>query len=316
MNKIALNFFGEEVLVHLPKTLSELRNKIAFSFQLNLGDVNKIILSYIDINAKESFIKSENDYKTFLSQKAQKTKIYLDINQKEEKEISKQEEIDKDKVKLEELLRIDAEMEKPCPGKFKNEQDELKEINEQISKLNKRKNELIKKIHTSVIEKNNKHTKIKQEIAELQKKMGLPPKYNFTKRVGPFRVRIKEDEKNKTANISPLIKDKKEVISEKNVINISTDKPKKEENNKNSNQISINFKNEKERKKIHVGYLCDGCNSKIVGIRYKCSVCDDFDYCEKCEEKMGLKHGHPLLKIKDPEQTPIHFKCILEENKE
>ena len=58
--------------------------------------------------------------------------------------------------------------------------------------------------------------------------MGLPQKYNFTKRVGPFRVRIKENEKNKKEKLSPLIKDKKEVISEKNVINISTDKPKKE----------------------------------------------------------------------------------------
>lgn len=322
MSKITLNFLSEEVLVHLPKTFSELRNKIAFFFQLNLEDVNNVILSYIDIEAKESFIKNENDYKAFLSKKAEKTKIYLDINQKEEKEILNQREIDKNKVKLEELLKKDYEMEKPCPGKFKIEEDELKEINDQISKLKQRRNELIKKIHSSVKEKNDKHTKIRKEIAELQKKLGLPVKYNFFKRVGPFRVRVKENENVKNcqiANISPLIKDKKEVESKKNIINISTDNPKKEENKKIINKIPKNAENEKngqEIKKIHIGYLCDGCNSKIFGIRYKCAVCDDFDYCENCEKKMGLKHGHPLLKIKDPERTPIYFKCVLEENKE
>jgi len=56
---------------------------------------------------------------------------------------------------------------------------------------------------------------------------------------------------------------------------------------------------------VHENYTCDGCNAHpIVGVRYKCSVCHDFDYCEKCEA--NIEHPHPFLKIKKPEQ--MHFR--------
>lgn len=40
----------------------------------------------------------------------------------------------------------------------------------------------------------------------------------------------------------------------------------------------------------------------MIGTRYKCAVCKDFDYCEKCEAKND--HEHCMLKIKRPEQCP------------
>ena len=39
-----------------------------------------------------------------------------------------------------------------------------------------------------------------------------------------------------------------------------------------------------------------------MGIRYKCSICKDFDYCEICEERLG--HEHPFLKIKKAGGAP------------
>jgi len=54
---------------------------------------------------------------------------------------------------------------------------------------------------------------------------------------------------------------------------------------------------------IHFGVRCDGCGVKpITGIRYKCSACHDFDYCEDCEE--NIDHAHAFLKIKFPAQAP------------
>ena len=48
---------------------------------------------------------------------------------------------------------------------------------------------------------------------------------------------------------------------------------------------------------------CDGCGlHPIIGIRYKCSVCKNFDYCETCEERQS--HEHPFLKITKPESAP------------
>lgn len=47
----------------------------------------------------------------------------------------------------------------------------------------------------------------------------------------------------------------------------------------------------------HTGVVCDGCGmAPIVGVRYKCSVCPNFDFCRGCEESKD--HEHAFLKIK------------------
>jgi len=57
---------------------------------------------------------------------------------------------------------------------------------------------------------------------------------------------------------------------------------------------------------------CDGCNAyPIVGYRYKCAVCENFDYCEKCEAT--IEHNHPFLKIKDESQHPVAITVILKD---
>lgn len=49
---------------------------------------------------------------------------------------------------------------------------------------------------------------------------------------------------------------------------------------------------------VHKWVNCDGCGQRgIEGIRYKCVICPDFDFCEKCEAT--IEHDHPFLKIKN-----------------
>ena len=68
-------------------------------------------------------------------------------------------------------------------------------------------------------------------------------------------------------------------------------------------------------KAIHFGYICDGCEmNPIIGNRYKCTICDDFDYCEACEEKFRNEHRHPFLTIYKPTMDPISIKCVMPEN--
>ncbi|KAK9477742.1 hypothetical protein V1514DRAFT_363619 [Lipomyces japonicus] len=57
----------------------------------------------------------------------------------------------------------------------------------------------------------------------------------------------------------------------------------------------------------HFGVLCDGpvcVNQKncIIGVRYKCAVCPDYDLCENCEALPLLNHdrSHPLIKLRMP----------------
>lgn len=48
---------------------------------------------------------------------------------------------------------------------------------------------------------------------------------------------------------------------------------------------------------VHEGFECKGClKNPIVGIRYECPECPQFNLCETCEAK--IDHDHNLLKIK------------------
>jgi hypothetical protein len=71
-------------------------------------------------------------------------------------------------------------------------------------------------------------------------------------------------------------------------------------------------KETKDGKAIHFGYICDGCEKHpIIGNRFKCTVCEDFDYCEECEEKFRNEHKHPFLKIYKPTMDPVSIKCVI-----
>ena len=51
----------------------------------------------------------------------------------------------------------------------------------------------------------------------------------------------------------------------------------------------------------HPGITCDGCDKvPIVGFRYKCVVCIDYDLCGSCD-KAGKHPGHNMIRISSPE---------------
>jgi next-to-BRCA1 protein 1 len=56
---------------------------------------------------------------------------------------------------------------------------------------------------------------------------------------------------------------------------------------------------------IHPGVVCDACGGGISGIRYKCSVCPDYDLCSSCEAKQPGVHDplHIFLKIAKPQNA-------------
>jgi len=52
---------------------------------------------------------------------------------------------------------------------------------------------------------------------------------------------------------------------------------------------------------VHSHVTCDSCHcSPITGIRYKCSVCSNYDLCSKCEASGKHDAAHPLLKMTCP----------------
>lgn len=72
---------------------------------------------------------------------------------------------------------------------------------------------------------------------------------------------------------------------------------------------------------IHHGIYCDGplckdapCQAHIQGVRYKCVVCNDLDFCASCEALPGDFHNrtHPLIKFK----TPVNNVTISTQNED
>jgi hypothetical protein len=99
-------------------------------------------------------------------------------------------------------------------------------------------------------------------------------------------------------------------------------KEKKEKNEKKQQEVKKDSEIDPSAPVVHSNVTCDECHiGPIVGIRYKCTTCYDFDLCEECEASRN--HSHPLIKIKTPMKThpngiwqqmnPIigHFKQLL-----
>ena len=61
---------------------------------------------------------------------------------------------------------------------------------------------------------------------------------------------------------------------------------------------------EDDEREIHLGVQCDGCGQcPLIGERYKCKVCDNYDLCGKCKtdgvEVVNTRHSgdHSMRRI-------------------
>jgi hypothetical protein len=61
--------------------------------------------------------------------------------------------------------------------------------------------------------------------------------------------------------------------------------------------------NKEENNAVHQHVACDSCGIKpILGTRYKCTICENYDFCMKCEST--VPHEHVFIKIRDPLKAP------------
>jgi sequestosome 1 len=50
---------------------------------------------------------------------------------------------------------------------------------------------------------------------------------------------------------------------------------------------------------VHPGVTCDGCEGPVLGPRYKCLTCPDYDLCGGCEAR-GLHVQHKMIRLSAP----------------
>ena len=108
--------------------------------------------------------------------------------------------------------------------------------------------------------------------------------------------RQQKEKKDKKENKERKEKNEKKEKKEK--------KPKQEKKSKETRERKEELKegiNESEVV-VHQYIHCDGCGmNPLCGIRYKCTICHDYDLCERCED--SLNHPHPLIKLRVPMKT-------------
>jgi exonuclease VII large subunit len=351
MNKLILNFFGEEITIDTPKTLQNLKQEIASKFCFNPSDAAEILVSYFN-DLKKTFIQTEQDFLDFIKKNIYK--VDLDISQESQlyKNSMKklQEETELDIKTLEGLIKANEEIENKKKAYIDEKNKQIKELDEKIKAITKQKIALMKETNKEK-EIMNKEIKTNQKkIEELQKKLGLkispikevkkqaspkpkpkpqPKKKPIVKKIAKKVVKIakkvenkKKEEKNQEneekvfLNIDNLTQNITQKIGEigKMVLPLANQIVNKINENLDKKEIKLKAgaPNQEENKKVHTGIHCNGCGvNPIVGNRFKCAICDNFDYCEKCESLNKDSHKHPFIKIYSPENAPVEIKCEL-----
>ncbi|KAJ2799287.1 hypothetical protein H4R20_004499 [Coemansia guatemalensis] len=56
----------------------------------------------------------------------------------------------------------------------------------------------------------------------------------------------------------------------------------------------------------HPGVYCDECSEPIVGVRYKCGNCFDYDLCEKCEPVARHNSDHLFVLMRQHREVPFN----------
>ncbi|XP_016904593.1 sequestosome-1 [Apis cerana] len=68
---------------------------------------------------------------------------------------------------------------------------------------------------------------------------------------------------------------------------------------KEQRSITNPYQNDLNEKIIHFGITCDGCDNDIIGFRYKCIQCEDYDLCAQCEAT-GIHPHHCMIRMPQP----------------
>ena len=168
-------------------------------------------------------------------------------------------------------------MDKDLTLKKKQLNEQIKNQNEELELIKKEYEKNIKEKYENklAIEINNMKQLLNKELEE--NKMNLDKNYE---------LKFKKKEKEKENIVSQM----------SNIIQ------KKSEDNSKINKSFCNT--------THLGIKCERCfKEPIVGYRYKCSQCNNYNLCQECEEfnSQTGQHPHDFIKIRKEEEKNNNY---------
>ena len=175
MEKITLNFFGDEVVIDTPKDIASLRDKISEKYSFSSSEAAEIILYYVN-DSKKTYIINGNDFSKFKEVKIstifldvnQNSKLYLDNVSKVKEEIKKEEER-KTEVKKEEVKKEEKKTEVKKEEEKKEEEVDMEKTKKEIEKIDAEIEEMTKAQNEKNKLYNEKISEITKQIVELEK---------------------------------------------------------------------------------------------------------------------------------------------------
>ena len=193
-------------------------------------------------------------------------------------------------------------------NKINELEQEIKENNENIKNKNEKIEEYEKKIknyENEIIEYKSELEKSKLDIMNLRKNIerkdenlieSLEAKYKEKTKIEMDKIKeilnknIKEENQKLKEKYEKKYKEKEKKINEE--LNQMSQRIMKSDISKESDGLISKIE---ETKCVfeHKGIRCQKCFSEpIIGIRYKCTECDDYNLCEKCEEENSKENFH------------------------
>jgi len=326
---ITLNYLKDTHSFKIPITYQELRKSISQKIKLSAEDLESYILKYLDDEDDYIIISNQADLDQALllmeKQNLKSLQIFLQKKlDNSSSQIFQPSKIIQDDSKKYDFPRIvDSSLSNFNASPFKTEKifndnennDFKKDINQDIKKEDFKQD--IKQDLKQDIKKDPKqdlkNEKICNDSLDLENSIGIIG--NIIENNNNFLEyssdpSFNELKQNMRAFLVDLIT--KEFSSMK-------DRVLKKAIEKSEEEILKYFSKKQSQENkllvVHTGVKCSQCGQNpIRGVRYKCNVCEDLNYCEKCEDEYGDKHQHPFLKIKVSEVDPLAKFNIAKDN--
>ena len=216
--------------------------------------------------------------------------------------------VSKVKTVAEKSLIDSSNLDDDAKAKLKEEKNnEIKSITrDAVAQINKLTKLVIDQSKTLIKKLNEEMENIKQE-GKHEKEDETKLKAAPTKQVVHLYIQCNECKKNNITGIRYKCKECKDFNLCEECYKNKSDQHKHKNFEQITKSVYIPIQKNVERKSMkyhqrgimHKGIQCSNCGMlPLLGFRYKCTICDNYNLCENCQDSgVSVKHNHPMVKI-------------------